>query len=412
MFEKMTCYPSFSQTKEPTMDNDKKLSVVCQCLRVLDLQNYRSIFDDHRSKKLFAGSAIGLHVVAQLLQLQSYSELAEQLHAHTQLAEILGLSSISASQLARKTRSLCTSSLLSLFTQLTSKLQKQTKQLKGISPNIGRLHVIDATSISLPLIMGEWAKCSNKKCGVILHTRVMVASPSVVYPNRVIATTAHVHESAVVMELIQTDDTTYVMDRGYSKFKNFEIWLTTGVRFVIRLRDWDHMYPIEGTDKDIPSDTPHIIRDVDVLTAKTKTPMRMVEYVDEQGRHYRVGTSRWDLTAAEVAEIYKNRWLVELFFKWIKQHLHVVKLYSTEPAAVWNQLFLSLIAYAVHMLIMQELQTTKSPWETLKLLRIYFFDHWARFVDALFRPPSRRSKGRQKTDNAKVRLSPSRIIVK
>ncbi|MGM1050730.1 MAG: transposase, partial [Bacillota bacterium] len=244
------------------MDNNKKLTVVCQCLRTLDLQNYRSIFHDHRSKKLFTGSAIGLHVIAQLLQLQSYSELAEQLQAHPQLAKILDISSISPSQLARKTRSLCTTSLLSLFVHLTSRLQKQTKELKGVSSNIGRLHVIDATSISLPLVMGEWAKCSDKKCGVILHTRVMVASPSVVYPNKVIATTAHVHESAVVMELIQSDDTTYVMDRGYSKFKHFEEWLTTGVRFVIRLRDWDRMYPIEGTDRDIPPDSPHIIRDV------------------------------------------------------------------------------------------------------------------------------------------------------
>ncbi|MGM1050747.1 MAG: transposase, partial [Bacillota bacterium] len=126
----------------------------------------------------------------------------------------------------------------------------------------------------------------------------------------------------------------------------------------------------------------------------------------------RVGTSRRDLTAAEVAEIYKNRWLIELFFKWIKQHLHVVKLYSTEPTAVWNQLFLSLIAYAVHMLIMQELQTSKNPWNTLKLMRIYFYDDWTRFVNALFRPPSKKSKGRQKTASARVRPSPSRIIVK
>ncbi|WP_029194606.1 hypothetical protein, partial [Paenibacillus alginolyticus] len=61
------------------MDNDKEFSVVCQCLKVLNVLDYRSIFQDHRSKKLFAGSAIGLHVVAQLLQLKSYGELSEQL---------------------------------------------------------------------------------------------------------------------------------------------------------------------------------------------------------------------------------------------------------------------------------------------------------------------------------------------
>jgi hypothetical protein len=408
----MTRYPSFAQTKEPTMDNDKEISVVCQCLKVLNVLDYRSIFQDHRSKKLFAGSAIGLHVVTQLLQLRSYDELSEQLQAHPELAQILQLDSISASQLSRKTKSLCTSSLLALFTHLVSKLHSQTHHLQGISESIGRLQVIDATSISLPLFLGEWAKCSDKKCGVILHTRVMVASPDIVFPNKVIASTAHVHETAVSMELIQSDDTTYVFDRGYSKFKHIETWLNNDVRFVIRLREWDRMFPVEGTERAIPTKTPHILRDVDVLTSKTETPMRMVEYMDEQGRFYRVGTSRWDISAAEVAEIYKNRWLVELFFKWIKQHLHVVKLFSKDPTAVWNQLFLSLIAYTVHMLITLELKTTKSPWTTLKLLRIYFYDSWSTFVNAVFRPPSRTSRGRQKSKKTKERLGSQRIIVR
>jgi hypothetical protein len=103
---------------------------------------------------------------------------------------------------------------------------------------------------------------------------------------------------------------------------------------------------------------------------------------------------------------------VELFFKWIKQHLHVVKLFSKDPTAVWNQLFLSLIAYTVHMLITLELKTTKSPWTTLKLLRIYFYDSWSTFVNAVFRPPSRTSRGRQKSKKTKERLGSQRIIVR
>ena len=151
----------------------------------------------------------------------------------------------------------------------------------------------------------------------------------------------------------------------------------------------------------------------ELLPNKATVPIRLVAFQDEKGRHYRVVTSRWDLSAAEIARIYKNRWLIELFFKWVKQHLNMIQLHSFDPTAVWNQLFLSLIAFAVSLLVKLRLQTKKTLWAVVKLLRIYSCDTWEAFIEALNRPPTRKSKGRQKkVDSQQVLQEPQRIILR
>ncbi|PTY76103.1 hypothetical protein B5V89_19015 [Heyndrickxia sporothermodurans] len=71
-------------------------------------------------------------------------------------------------------------------------------------------------------------------------------------------------------------------------------------------------------------------------------------------------TNRWDITAEQVAEIYKQRWQIELFFKWIKQHLKLVKLFNYKPEAVWNQLWLAMIAYALSEIIKIKTRVNKT----------------------------------------------------
>uniref|UniRef100_UPI003570DF48 transposase n=1 Tax=Paenibacillus faecis TaxID=862114 RepID=UPI003570DF48 len=71
-----------------------------------------------------------------------------------------------------------------------------------------------------------------------------------------------------------------------------------------------------------------------------------------------------------MADIYRQRWLIELFFKWMKQHLRLVKLYSYDPQGIWNQIFIALIAYAIAMLIQVISETRMSLWEVLQSLRL------------------------------------------
>ncbi|WP_281886286.1 IS4 family transposase [Paenibacillus sp. YYML68] len=396
------------------MDNVKPYSVVCQCLRTLQSLNFRPLLEDHRTHKLFSHTAVELHTVAQLLQLDTYDEITAQLRAHPKLQEAINIDSISSAQLSRKTNRLCTQALQGLFYELIGRIHEKTNRENGLTPQIGRLHIVDATDISLPEVLGHWARCGSRKTGVRLHVRLVVVNPKTVFPDKVVASTVNVREAKIAPDLVIDPDATYVMDRGYESSSLFQEWVTGGKRFVVRVRDRTKLYPVSGTEREHSSEAGalQILQDVDVLLNKTTTPLRLVAFQDEKGRYYRVVTTRWDLTAAEVASIYKNRWKIELFFKWIKQHLKLAKLHGSQPTSVWNQLFLSLIAFAVNLLVTLDLQTSKSPWQVLQLLRTYMFHSWEEFEREFNRPPKRPSRGKQKVDRTAGKPDPQRIILR
>ena len=107
---------------------------------------------------------------------------------------------------------------------------------------------------------------------------------------------------------------------------------------------------------------------VEVTDPKTeeKFQLRLVEYTDEKQHTYRVVTTLREHTAEEIAEIYKSRWFIELFFKWIKSHLKIKQLFNHKPEAVWSQIYIALIAYGLSELVQQEAQTKQSTSNRLK----------------------------------------------
>jgi hypothetical protein len=325
----MARYPYLSQ-RRPPMDNIPSLTTICQCLSLLEFEEYRSIFADHRAKKLFSGNTIQLHVLGQLLGLDSYDLIAEQLHANESLRELTGLNSISESALSRKTATLCTYSLQALFVQLVGQIGELCpEQPKGVA-GLGKLRIIDATEITLPFILAQWAYCSNSKRGVKMHTRVVVADPKHVYPDRIIATTADVNETEVALELVEDQDATHVMDRGYQKHYHFERWTKQKLPFVARIRE-NTRYTVTRDNRIPKADKHFIVWDRKITINKCQAPLRLVIFRDEKQKEYYLVTYRFDLSAAEIAHIYRYRWLVELFFKWIKQHMRLVKVVADMP---------------------------------------------------------------------------------
>jgi IS4 transposase len=223
------------------------------------------------------------------------------------------------------------------------------------------------------------------------------------------------------MEMVVADDAIYVMDRGYIVYKNYKAWAESGIRFVARIQQRNKTQVIR--ERDVPESST-IQRDADVMVTfvekgkEVQVELRLVEFLDEKGRPYRVLTDVHDLSAEQISEVYRHRWMIELFFKWIKQHLKLVKLHSVEPDAVWSQMYLALIAYCLVLLIKLETGTNRTPWQVLKLLRLYANDSWQDFLSALFRRPTRTSQGRRK--KAKMgrprknppKLKGKRLIVK
>lgn len=230
-----------------------------------------------------------------------------------------------------------------------------------------------------------------------MHTRVVVADPAkLVYPDRIIASTVDVNETELSLELVTDPKAIHVMDRGYQKHEHFERWdqPANKINFVSRIRENTQF--VVTRDFRIPkADWSFIVSDRKVLLNKCSRRLRLIVFRDEEEKEYFLITNCFEASAAEIAQMYKYRWLIELFFKWIKQHLRLVKVFSYSPQGIWNQLYLVLIAFALCTLVRLQTATSKTVWEVLKLLRIYAHHPWAALLKALERKPTRTSKGRQ-----------------
>jgi hypothetical protein len=381
------------------MDNVTQYSVINQLFSLLPFHlDTRCVFDRY-TKKLTIAKSIALFTVALLDKWSSYSMMETKLRANEYLQEALALQEISGSQLSRKLNDIPTEFLQTLFLRLVADLNKQTVGDNGISKNIGKLGIVDSTSLHLPFSIGDWARLSSHDTSVKMHLRLIVASPETVYPDHMIPTTRNYDDREIALEMVTELDVTYVMDRGYVKYATMDTWVQNKTQFVMRINN-THITKIVEEREMLPGE--RIRRDAVVRLGKGYNKMeenvRLIEFEDATGRFYRVVTTRYDLSAEEIADIYRHRWLIELYFKWMKQHLRLVKLFSYKPQAVWNQMFMALIGYLMVLKLKKSINnTTKTPWNILQKLSAHLGKTWASFMAEVERQPTRKSKGRQRT---------------
>lgn len=402
------------------MGNIPKDQVICKCLNLLDLSDKRDKTLDFRAQKLTVTKLVKMVLEAELRQHDSLGFISEHLRSSPLFQQFIDLDSISKSQISRKLRAIPYTYSQSLFLRTIQKLQLLTKDRKGIA-ELGRLRIIDSSELVLPSIAGQWAYCSKTKNAVKMHTRLIVTDGDTVFPERIIASTADVADSEVVMDLVTADDAIYVMDRGYIVYRNYKTWTEQNARFVARIKKCNKTTIVQEHSI---AESSKVSRDADVIVTfqengeNIKVQLRLVEFTDDQGNFYRVLTNVNEMSAEQISEIYRHRWMIELFFKWIKQHLQLVKLYSYSPEAIWTQIYLALTAYALVLIVKLETGTKQTIWKVLQLLRLYMFSNWETFLQALFRQPTRASKGRQKKAKRgrprkhPVKLKGARMIVK
>lgn len=376
------------------MDNAKTYSVIRQLFSLLPIDFSERLLFDHYAKKLTVLKGMMVFIAAQLNGWASFEQMSLQIRAEPKLRRLFQLDSgISASQLSRKLDQIPTEILQWVFLQLAARLRPL--HTEGFTKNIGKLGIIDSTTMHLPLGLGDWAKLSRKGSGVKMHLRLAVVSSDLCIPDAMVPSSRNVGDREGAVELVTDPDTTYVMDRGYDDYRRMDKWVENKIQFVMRVRDRTATTVIETLD--VPPNSP-ILRDAIVrvgATTQMKQLVRLVEFQDELGRRYRLLTSRMDLTAAEIAQIYKCRWLIELYFKWLKQHLCLKKLHSYKPQAIWNQLFLVLITALLVESVKRKLKTKRTTWQLLQAIRVYMLKPFVDLLTELERPPSRKSKGRR-----------------
>ena len=190
-------------------------------------------------------------------------------------------------------------------------------------------------------------------------------------------TEASVHDSKVMIEIPYEPGSYYIFDRGYNNFKMLYKIHQIEAYFVVRAKKNLQYKSIKWTRR-LPK---NVFSDASVLLTgfypKQYYPekLRLVKYWDEeQKREFIFITNATHISALQVAELYKNRWQVELFFKWLKQHLKIKRFWGTTENAVRIQIYAAICAYCLVAIIQHDMQLDRSTYEVLQILSISLTD--------------------------------------
>lgn len=237
------------------------------------------------------------------------------------------------------------------------------------------LFAFDSTTIDLCLSLFPWAEFRTTKAAVKMHTLVDLRG---IIPTFVAVTTGKVHDVKMLDEMPVTEDAIYTMDRGYVDFARLYAIHRQGAFFVVRAKDnlrYQRLYSAPK-DKDAGVRADQVIA---LVTQKSKKGyperLRRVSYVDkERNKRLVFLTNHFEIAATTVADIYKQRWQVELFFKWIKQHLRIKAFYGTSINAVKSQIWVALCIYLLVAIAKRQLGIQCTLYTFLQILEVNLFE--------------------------------------
>jgi Domain of unknown function (DUF4372)/Transposase DDE domain len=237
------------------------------------------------------------------------------------------------------------------------------------------LYALDSTTIDLCLSLFPWAKFRKNKAAVKMHTLLDLHGH---IPTFIRITDGKVHDVNILDEIMPEPGAFYVMDRGYIDFQRLFVFTLSAAFFVVRTksnvllqRRYSH-----AVDKStgIRSDQTVILTSVESASAYPDA-LRRVSYFDaETGKRLKFLTNNFTLPALTIAQIYKCRWQVELFFKWIKQHLRIKAFYGTSENAVKTQIWIAVSVYVLVAIVRKRLELDASLYQILQILSVSLFE--------------------------------------
>ncbi|MEK5040687.1 IS4 family transposase [Sporosarcina sp. FSL K6-3457] len=353
---------------------------------------------DKYVKKLDTLTFTKLFIYAQLQGLPSLRRISEKVKRKKTVQRIIGIVSISKSQLSRKLGNIPPEIFKVVLHHLIQKLHQQIGPKKADAA-LGKIHLIDSSTISMCLSQYRWADFRDTKAGVKMHTSI-IFSDGISYPNDVIITPARPSDLTQLDALIVQDkEALHVFDRGYFDFDKFDFYCENGIRFVTRIKSNTIIHLIEELPVDSSS---AITRRAIVKIGKMKHPLYLIEALNGEGKKISIVCNDAKRSAQEISDLYRNRWQIELFFKWIKQHLVLKKCYGKSANAVFNQIYIAMITFCLTLL----LKTRLGYKGTLLHLFEWISDLWAKklseLVEKLFKKPKRSSKGRRRMNHQQI----------
>lgn len=218
--------------------------------------------------------------------------------------------------------------------------------------------------MSMVLTYFNWAKFRSTKAGVKMHTRFNLSKQM---PDLVIVSNAEEHDSTVMDSLMTDEGSIYIFDKAYVNYEKFDNFTGDNKFFITRLKD-NAVTTIEK-ELEVTYSKPHLLdKDIEILsdklaylgslyTYRTKNLYRIIKVRDANGKELTFVTNILNFSSEEIAWLYKKRWDIELFFKWIKQHLKIKTFIGHSYNAVMIQLITGIITYILLKLIAKEAHT-------------------------------------------------------
>jgi len=237
------------------------------------------------------------------------------------------------------------------------------------------LHTLDSTTIDLCLSLFPWARFRKRKAAVKMHTLLDLHGN---IPTFIRVSDGKVHDVNILDEIGIEAGAFYVMDRGYIDFKRLHAFTLSLAFFVVRAKEnvlLQRRYS-HSVDKSIGvrSDQTVVLATIGSASAYPDA-LRRVSYFDAiTGKRLVFLTNNFTLPALTIAQIYKQRWQVELFFKWIKQHLRMKAFYGTSENAVKTQIWIAVSVYVLVAIVRKRLGLEASLYQILQILSLTLFE--------------------------------------
>ena len=237
------------------------------------------------------------------------------------------------------------------------------------------LYALDSTTIDLCLSLFPWAKFRQRKAAVKMHTLLDLHGN---IPTFIRVTSGDVHDVNILDEIMPEAGAFYVMDRGYIDFQRLFVFTLSSAFFVVRTKSnvliqRRYSHPVDKTTG-VRSDQTVILTSFESASAYPDA-LRRVNYLDkETHKRLKFLTNNFVLPAFTIAQIYKCRWQVELFFKWIKQHLRIKAFYGTSENAVKTQIWIAVSIYVLVAIVRKRLGLAASLYQTLQILSVTLFE--------------------------------------
>ena len=358
------------------MNKDKY--VFAQLLEYLDYDKFRHLVDKYDGnryvKHLTCWNQLLALMFGQLGNRESLRDVIVALEAHRSKCFHLGLG---RKPIAKTTLATANQNRdYRIFEEFAFYMMAQAREKRSadIFKLGGQVYAFDSTTIPLCLSVFWWAKFRKKKGGVKAHVLYDLEAQVPAFYH---ITTASVYDSKAMPEIPYETGAYYVFDRGYNNFGELYRIQRMESFFVVRAKS-NLQYRCVKWKRRLPK---NILTDAEIELTVYKSRkdypenLRLVRYYDEeQDREFMFLANAMDLIAQQIADLYKNRWQIELFFKWLKQHLKIKKFWGTTENAVRIQISAAITAYCLVAIIQHDMQLKRSTYEVLQILSMSLTD--------------------------------------